>query len=313
MLGKIEKIKIREIWQHEALDFTRWLSNEENIEILSEELGIEITNSQPEYSVGSFSVDIFAENSNGEKIIIENQLERTDHDHLGKLITYASGVRAKHVVWMVAKAREEHRSAIEWLNNFTNEDVNFFLIEIEVWKINDSLPAPKFNIIEKPNNWSKIVKTSTGSRTKNGVSAKYYNFFEYYNEYVSNNSDIINPRKPSLDCWTDYSIGKSGIHIVVTVDIRKRKLRAALWITDEKGFFYFLKDKKTDIKQEFINHNVIFDEKQGKKASSVVVLIDDFDIDDSTNWEEKSKETLEASEKIKKIFQKYYKEYENQK
>ena len=164
-LGKIEKIEdLRTIWKHEAHDFSKWLAQEENLALLSKAIGIDMVLKETESSVGSFSVDLFAsEEGTGRKIIIENQLEDTDHDHLGKIITYASGKGAEVIVWIVKRARDEHRQAIEWLNQHTDENIGFFLVEIELWRINDSLPAPKFTIIEKPNDWAKTMKVVEGN------------------------------------------------------------------------------------------------------------------------------------------------------
>ena len=159
-LGKLKEIKdLRKVWAHEALDFTPWLAEEENLSELADAVGLEITLDETESSVGDFSVDIFAkETGTDRKIIIENQLEDTNHDHLGKLITYASGKNAEIIIWVVKRAREEHRSAVEWLNNHTDENIGFFLVEIKLYQIGGSQIAPKFNVIEKPNNWTKEIK-----------------------------------------------------------------------------------------------------------------------------------------------------------
>ena len=165
-LGTLEEIKdLREVWSHEAHDFTPWLAK--NISILGDEVGIDISIEETESSVGDFNVDIFATDADtGKKIIIENQLEETDHDHLGKLITYASGKSADLVIWLVRKARPEHRAAIEWLNNHTHEGVGFILCEIKVFRIGNSEPAPKFEIIEQPNNWVKEMKKPSGTNKR---------------------------------------------------------------------------------------------------------------------------------------------------
>ena len=163
-LGKIERISdLRTIWPHEARDFTKWLAQEENLALLSDTLGIDIALEERESSVGDFNVDLYAtEVGTGRKITIENQLEFSDHDHLGKIITYASGKGAEVIVWIVKHARDEHKRAIEWLNQHTDENIGFFLLEIELWKINDSVPAPKFNIVEKPNDWAKAMTVAEG-------------------------------------------------------------------------------------------------------------------------------------------------------
>ena len=131
-LNRLEEITdLRTVWPHEALDFTPWLSQEDNIALLSDAIGLDITVDETESTVGDFSVDIFAcETGTDRKIIIENQLENTDHDHLGKLITYASGKSADVIIWLVKHAREEHKAAIEWLNNHTDAKVDFFSVKL---------------------------------------------------------------------------------------------------------------------------------------------------------------------------------------
>lgn len=156
---------MRSVWPNEAKDFTPWLSS--NISRLGETLGIDIDVEETESAVGDFNVDIFAVDADtGKKIIIENQLEATDHDHLGKLITYAAGKAADLVIWVVKKARDEHKAAIEWLNNHTTEDIGFILCEIKLYRIGDSAIAPSFVVIEKPNDWAKEMKQQQASMVR---------------------------------------------------------------------------------------------------------------------------------------------------
>jgi hypothetical protein len=164
-LGQLKEIKdLRKVWPHEALDFTPWLAEEENLMLLSDAVGLEITVEETESSVGDFNVDIYAtETGTDRKIIIENQLEDTNHEHLGKLITYASGKAADIVIWVVKHAREEHRAAMEWLNNYTDENIAFFLLEIKLYQIGNSDIAVKFEVIEKPNDWVKEIKRQSSS------------------------------------------------------------------------------------------------------------------------------------------------------
>lgn len=172
-LSVLEEVTdLRTVWEHEASDFTPWLAEEENISILADTLGLEITVEETESNVGDFRVDILAtETGTGRKIIIENQLADTNHEHLGKLITYAAGKSAAIIIWLVKHAREEHRAAIEWLNNHTNENIGFFLCEIKLYRIGDSAPAVKFEIIEKPNDWTKeFRKTESVSETKEKIT-----------------------------------------------------------------------------------------------------------------------------------------------
>ena len=163
-LGKLEEvIDIRSVWPDEAHDFTPWLAQPENMEILADTIGIEITVEDTEVSVGDFRADITAyETDTDRKILIENQLKDTNHEHLGKLITYAAGTGADFIIWIVKHVRDEHRAAVEWLNNHTDEQIGFFLCEIKVFQIGDSMKAPKFEVIEKPNDWVK--RRSSGTR-----------------------------------------------------------------------------------------------------------------------------------------------------
>lgn len=148
-LGKFTEVNVRDLWKHEQYDFSAWLAKEENIAELGDLIGLSLVDVNTEVYVGAYRCDLVAKDeTTGTKVIIENQLESTNHDHLGKIITYASGLDAKVIVWVVKEAREEHRSAIEWLNNNTLSGIAFFLIEIHAYKIGDSLPAAKFEMVE---------------------------------------------------------------------------------------------------------------------------------------------------------------------
>lgn len=167
--GSLEEVEVRHLWKHEQYDFSNWLARPESIERLNDVLGLTLTDVKKEVFVGAYRCDLVAKDeTTGTKVIIENQLEASNHDHLGKIITYASGLDAKVIVWIVTQAREEHRSAIEWLNNNTGNDIGFFLIELHAYRIGDSLPAPKFEIIENRTDLSSIPKkTATTMRSTN--------------------------------------------------------------------------------------------------------------------------------------------------
>ena len=159
-LGKLKEVDIRSVWSHEQYDFSKWLATEENIKELGDTLNLSLTDVETEKFVGNYRCDILCKDEiTGKAVLIENQLEATNHDHLGKIITYASGLDASVVVWIVSSARDEHASAVEWLNKHTDDELAFFLIEVHAYKIGDSEPAPLFKIIEQPNDFAKSVKT----------------------------------------------------------------------------------------------------------------------------------------------------------
>lgn len=253
-LGKLEKIDdLRSIWKHEAKDFTPWLAEEENLSMLSEAIGIDIVLEEQESNVGEFSVDIFAtEESTGRKIIIENQLEDTNHDHLGKIITYASGKDAEVIIWIVKRARDEHKQAIEWLNNHTDDKCAFFLIEIELWRIGKSEPAVKFNIVERLNDWAKSMKKSS-SLTQSG--ALKLNFWQQFIEYNQANGGVYAKSMATSDAWIGKSIkGIPGtsVNLVITKD----NCRIEAYINSgsqekNKGIFDALFSQKDTIEQEY--------------------------------------------------------------
>ncbi len=162
-LGSLQKVELREIWASESSDFTPWLTRPENLKLLGDTIGIELDLDSQEKEVGPFRCDIVCKDADGRVVVIENQIEDTDHSHLGQLLTYAAGLDAIIVVWVAQEFTEEHRAAIDWLNENINTGVSFFAIEIEAWKIGDSAPAPKFNIVAKPNKWSHTIKQSVKS------------------------------------------------------------------------------------------------------------------------------------------------------
>lgn len=234
-LDKLKKVDLRDVWPHEALDFTKWLSEEPNLAILSSAVGIELELIETESSVGSFNVDIYAQEAGtGRKVIIENQLEDTNHDHLGKVITYAAGKGAEVVVWVVARARDEHRQAIEWLNQHTDSDFGFFLVEIELWSIGDSLPAPRFNVVEQPNEWTKAIKLSEGLSETERVKLSYWTKYREVAQATPEFLRVFNPQKPSKDHWTTLSCGTSAYHIALLIDTQRGRIGIEFYVPNDK-------------------------------------------------------------------------------
>lgn len=305
-LGKLEQVTdLRSIWKHEAKDFTPWLAKEENMEILSEAVGIDIVVEEQESNVGDFSVDLFAtEEGTGRRIIIENQLEETNHDHLGKIITYASGKDAEVIIWIVKKARDEHKQAIEWLNQHTDDKFEFFLIEIELWKINDSEPAPKFNIVERPNNWAKAMKkTAALSETENLKLA----FWEKFNNEAPKYSDFIKVfklRKPQAQHWYDLGMGSSAYHLCMTLNTKNNCLSAGLYVNEDKEIITKFKSNGelvTKILGIADPNEIEWRLDDNKKASRFLVLHPMGDMTDRDNWNSGCAWLCEMCVKIKQL------------
>lgn len=303
-LSRLKQVDLREAWQHEAYDFTKWLAEDENIELLSDEIGVEIVIIEKEASVGRFNVDILAEESNtGNNIIIENQLEKTDHDHLGKLITYAAGIDAGIVIWVVKETQEEHQQAVEWLNEKTNNELSFFLVQIELWQIDDSNYAPKINVIEKPNYWSKDVKSSVEKTKLTDTKKMQLEFWTKLKDYAREQGYNINFRKPRAQHWYDISFGTSEAHISLAVNTQKGNISTDVYIPDSPEVFDNFYENKEQIESE-ISSDLDWQELPEKKASRVR-LTKSYLIAENENWKEAFDWMIDKVLLFKEVFSKY--------
>ena len=304
-LSRLEEVKdLRIVWPHEAIDFTPWLSKDENISILADTLGLDITIDETESSVGDFNVDIFASETGTErKIIIENQLEDTDHDHLGKLITYASGKSANVIIWLVKHAREEHKAAIEWLNNHTDENIGFFLCEIKLYRIGKSEPAVKFEVIEKPNDWTREIKKNESANETQQQRLDYWVAFRDYAIKQSKFKDNFKPRKPSVDHWMNFSIGSSAYRIVISQVRKRNKLSVEICIDDNKELFHRLYENKDVIEYEVC---LKFDwEELPEKKSSRIIVEKNVVFSDKDQWNTQFDWIIDTMLKMKNVFKRF--------
>ncbi len=304
-IGKLEEVDIRELWKHEQYDFSEWLAKKENIENLNDILGLTLVDISKETYVGSYRCDLFArDEATGTKVIIENQLEISNHDHLGKIITYASGLDAKVVVWIVTKAREEHRSAIEWLNNNTNSNVNFFLIEIHAYKIGNSDKAPMFKVVEQPNDFIKNNKSSSNEESMNKSQSQRIEFWSQFNDVVIERGKPFNTRKPTTDHWYNIAIGTSEAHIDITLVNKDSLIGVELYITNNKELFDKLYERKEDIEND-LGFKLDWRRLDNSKASRIIYRIKGLNFDDHSNYNELMKKTIDLAVLMRDTFKKY--------
>lgn len=308
-LGVMKKIEdLRSVWTHEALEFTPWLAKPENMKLLSETIGLDIEVEETESSVDSFSADIVGVDTNtGRKVIIENQLEDSNHTHLGQIITYAAGKGANTIIWIVKHARDAHKAAIEWLNNHSDEDINFFLIEIELWQINDSLFAPKFNIVEEPNNWKKEIKKATIDADSAALQARLSFWTEFNNIAFSdmNYKKEFNQRKPSTDHWYSLSVGSSKYHISILYLVQRNEITIEFHIPNNKELFDKLYLHKDEI-ENIIGCSLDWRKLPEKKASRIL-LTKEFDLSDNSLLTQEIDWIKEYTLKYKRAFTKFCK------
>ena len=304
-LSRITKVNPRDIWKHEAFDFTQWLAKEENISILCEELGIEIENIKPEASAGRYNVDIIADEIDTKrKVIIENQLEPTDHKHLGQILTYASAYDAAIIIWIVTDYTEEHRQAIDWFNRNITQGISFFLIQIEVYKIGDSDAAPKFNLICEPNDWGKTVKSSEGGNNVSELKLLQKEFWDGLKEFAIEHKTSANfGRTPRPQHWYNISFGTSRCHIVLTLNTQKGYVGCEIYIRNDKALYDNFHKNKIEIEKE-IGAQLEWMELPDATASRILLTYNG-NPKDKKRWEEYFMWSIATVEKFSKVFKIY--------
>ena len=264
-LGRLEKVSLRNVWKSESGDFTPWLAEAENLHLLGETIGLDLELENQEQEVGPFRADILCKNTlDNSWVLIENLIARTDHTHLGQILTYAAGLEAVTVVWVAERFTEEHRAALDWLNEITQDKFTFFGLEIEAWRIGDSAPAPKFNIVCKPNDWSREVKSSVTSGNLTERQSLQHQYWIAFQTYMADNSQV-RCSKPAVQNWMTHSLGVSGAHLNSVAsfwdsekDASGTENRVDLYLDGPRAKAFFkllLASGLSDILHEILNRN----------------------------------------------------------
>lgn len=283
-LGTLESVDLREYWIDEAQGFTPWLASEENLERLSTALGMELELEGLEVRVGPYKADIVARDiSSDTKVIIENQLEKTNHDHLGKIITYASGLDAKVIIWIAKEFSEEHRRAIDYLNENVAPNLRLFGIEIQLWRIGNSPPAPMFKIVSSPNDYTSIIKSEEQELTE--TKNLYLDFWSNFKNYCESQKTFLSIRKPRPQHWFSIAVGRSKFTISLTASVQKRRLACEIYMRGsnaKKAFRELLKDKTLI---EGVTGSLEWQELPEGQDCRIVLYQHDIDISQKSNWE----------------------------
>lgn len=301
-LGKLKAVDIRTVWPHEQYDFSKWLAMDENIKELGDTLNLSLTDVETEKFVGNYRCDILCKDEiTGKIVLIENQLEPTNHDHLGKIITYASGLDAAVVIWIVSSARDEHASAIEWLNKHTDDDISFFLLEVHAYKIGDSDPAPQFKIIEQPNDFVKTVKSIAKNTELNESQKSRLEFWTQFNEIIVANGKPFNTRKASTDHWYNVAIGSSEANISIDLVNKEHKIRIGLWINDNKDIFDSLFQQKSSI-ENALGIELEWHRLDGKKASYICTYVNGLNFKKQDNYPILMTQIIDVVSRMRTVF-----------
>ena len=307
-LGELEEVQLREIWKNEEYDFSKWLSEPKNINKLGDILGLTLIDVEREKHVGVFESDIVCKDEvSGVTVVIENQLEPTNHDHLGKIITYASGLEASVVVWIVSRAKPEHASAIQWLNTHTDESLSFFLLEIKAYKIGDSKPAPKFVVVEQPNDFVRNSKKERESSEKNNArKAEQLSFWELFNDAAVERGRPFNIRTPKPQHWYNIAAGSSDCHISVTLVNSENKIGVEVYIPKNKELYDSLLEHKEEI-ESAIGHSLTWMRLDTKLASRIVTYIPGLDFDNKDNYSDLINKAIDEVVLFRKAFKPFLK------
>ncbi len=303
-LGRLTQLDLRNAWKHEANDLTRWMVDPENIALLCDELDIEVENVQRESAVGRFNVDILAtEADSGRTVIIENQLEVTDHKHLGQLLTYAAGHDASIIIWVVADFRDEHKQAIEWFNRHMPKEISFFLVQLELWTIGNSDPAPRFNVVARPNYWGKVVREAGKGDRESESRLQQQAYWEGLKEYGARmGTNVGLSHMPRPQHWYNISIGTSRAHIGLTMNRPRKFVACELNIHADDGLYEQLAADAPAINEALGGLNLDWREMP-ERTSSRIIAIHNCDPTDQKQWPEQFDWLIRSAERFKEVFQ----------
>ncbi len=301
--GELTKVPLREIWTHEATEFTPWLAK--NVEALGDALGLELELIEREASVGDFSLDLLAiDLGTSRNVIIENQFSQTDHDHLGKLLTYGAGFDASTVIWISEIIRDEHRQALDWLNQKTDTDTSFFGVVIEVLKIDESKPAFNFKVVVSPNEWQKQKKRNA-SRNTSSKGEKYRSYYQELIDELREKHRFTSAKSAQPRSFYSFSSGIQGIRYGLAF-AKDGQARAEVYIDQgeqdkNKQIFDALFDRKDEITSSF-GSNLEWERLDEKRASRIYVFREGYIEQPDTELEIVKNWQIQQLLKIKEVF-----------
>jgi hypothetical protein len=287
-LSRLERVPLREAWKHEAGDFTPWLAEADNLDALAQALGLsELEVVATEHYVGDFKLDILCTDGD-QQVIIENQLAETDHKHLGQILAYAAGVGARKVIWVAESFRPEHVAALRFLNENTTDDLSFFGVQVELWRIGNSPLAPKFEVVVQPDNWAKTGREQArAAASASPTKQLQLKFWSALIERLAKNAPQIRPQKPRPQHWLNNSIGRAGFGLNITANTRDARLGVELWMPGEeaKGRFARLIEQRPNIELQ-LGFQLDWQDLPDAVACRIATWLPDASIEDESRWDE---------------------------
>lgn len=310
-LGALKKVNVRNIWSHEALEFTPWLANDENIAELGKALGLELEVEGTEVAVGPYSADILAKDAgSNDYIVIENQLGKTDHDHLGKAITYASVLDASAIIWIATDFTEEHKKALDWLNDHISNKISIYGVLLELWSIDDSKPAVRFNVVSQPTEIMKQTAISTATDSLTPTKKLQLEFWSKFREKLKEHPDIPSVQTARPQYWYDVSLGRSGIHLSNIASILSNQIGVRVYIHNKiaESALSQLEMYKGEIEAE-IGEKLQWNPNPNNR-DKIISLKRNADLEDRQRWNEYIDWLVEMTVKFRRAFGKRIKTME---
>lgn len=306
-IGRLESVDVRTVWESESADFTPWLAQEESLKLLGDAVGLDLELEAQEQTVGPFRADILCRDAQTDSwVLIENQLERTDHSHLGQLLTYAAGLQAVSVVWIAYAFAEEHRATLDWLNEITDDRFNFFGIVVEVLRIGDSPVAPRFNVVSKPNNWTKSVSGAASRIRAEGLSEAEQLRLDYwtaFDQVIRSRPGAPRPRAPRPLYYTSCGVGRSGFHLIAIASTQEKWLGAGLALigSEAKSNYRALARDRQAIDAE-IGPGLEWREMTDNIESRIMFVRESVDISTREGWDEQHAWIADCLERTYRVF-----------
>ena len=300
-LKQLTPVDISKVWETEPQHFTPWLAREENLTLLGEALGMELELDAQEINVGGFRADLRCKNTVDDSwVLIENQLEATDHRHVGQLLTYAAGLDAHTVIWIAKTFRQEYRAMLDWQNRITHEPYRFFGIEVKVWQIGASDRAVQFEVVSSPNNWGRDVSQHTGLSETEQQLKRYWTGLR---DYIADNGSSVNCPAPTTRNYLQFSIGRTTFTLQAWVASTNREIGIRLYMAGDfsKAHYYLLKEQQEEIHNEF-GETLEWHELPENERSRISLSKADTDPLDENNWPQQYKWFTAKLERFDHVF-----------
>lgn len=301
-LGQLVSVDIKEQWPNESLDFTPWLALEDNIAALGRELGLELETDRVEAPVGPYSADILARDSSGDYVVVENQLSKTDHDHLGKSINYASVLGAKSVIWVAPLFTDEHHKALDWLNDHTTDELAFYGVQIELWSIDGSKPAVRFNAVSRP---AEIVRQATATKTGDlsDTRRSQLTWWTEFRNALLAKGVVASARTPKPQHWYDVPLGRTGIVLSNTANANDGRIGVRVYLRGKHSGELALEQLLTE-RQEIEDEIGVSLEwnPNPENRDKVIGVYREADLSDREHWDDHLKWMVDMTDKFRTVF-----------